>query len=365
MSNQKVEMIGDLLDLMEYVNNSKEQIEHGGGDPHEVFICEAMQILYDAGLDGLTVEASLLSGTIVFTACEASTLGVGTPYCGVAAVGMTGTMYYSLTNGLEGLDPNGVSDLCYDMFDTIENSLEINQSTIPDSDFYKVQDGDTLWDIAQGCGITVQDIIDANLYDPINNPDGVLTPDEIGPDGDNDGNPDYVLIKPGEKLKIPGGLPTLTPTPDDPQNGPCKPRPDGPFGPLGPGFPDGVGVYFDHATDGFAELSAWVGEDDGILVDDLNDDGYINNGGELVATFADLSAYDTNSDNIIDVNDTNFGDLKVLKGDGTILTLDEADIKSIDLNYTTVDITDGNGNQQIASGNVRRIDNFRCLKKAA
>jgi len=36
------------------------------------------------------------------------------------------------------------------------------------------------------------------------------------------------------------------------------------------------GVYFDHGVDGFKELSAWVGEDDGILVHDKNGNGVID-----------------------------------------------------------------------------------------
>ena len=61
------------------------------------------------------------------------------------------------------------------------------------------------------------------------------------------------------------------------------------------------GVYFDHDNNGFAENMAWAGADDGLIVNDINADGVINNGGEVVQTFADLSAYDTNSDNIIDI----------------------------------------------------------------
>ena len=40
-------------------------------------------------------------------------------------------------------------------------------------------------------------------------------------------------------------------------------------------------MYFDHNTNGFAENSAWVGEDDGLLVRDLNNNGTIDSGREL------------------------------------------------------------------------------------
>jgi hypothetical protein len=41
------------------------------------------------------------------------------------------------------------------------------------------------------------------------------------------------------------------------------------------------GTYFDHAADGFAEQTGWVGKDDGLLVRDLNGNGVIDSGREL------------------------------------------------------------------------------------
>jgi len=41
------------------------------------------------------------------------------------------------------------------------------------------------------------------------------------------------------------------------------------------------GIYFDHEVNGFAENSAWVGADDGLLVRDLNSNGVIDSGREL------------------------------------------------------------------------------------
>jgi len=81
---------------------------------------------------------------------------------------------------------------------------------------------------------------------------------------------------------------------------------------------------------------------------DLDEDGIINNGSELIETFTDLSAYDSNTDGKIDTNDTDFANLKVLKGDGSFMTISEAGIKSISLTYSNVNITDANGNQQIS-----------------
>jgi len=115
------------------------------------------------------------------------------------------------------------------------------------------------------------------------------------------------------------------------------------------------GVYFDHDNNGFAEASAWVGENDGILVIDTNNNGEIDNGTEVLL-HSTLATFDTNNDGIIDANDANFANLKILKGDGTLMTLAEAGITSITLNTTTTDITDENGNQQFASGTFTRTD---------
>lgn len=115
------------------------------------------------------------------------------------------------------------------------------------------------------------------------------------------------------------------------------------------------GIYFDHENDGFAESSAWVGDNDGILVIDSNNNGDIDNGSELL-TAETLASFDTNEDGIIDENDTNFANLKILKGDGTLMTLTEAGITSINLNTTSTEITDENGNQQFASGTYTKSD---------
>ncbi|MGH1378993.1 MAG: DUF6973 domain-containing protein, partial [Alphaproteobacteria bacterium] len=109
-------------------------------------------------------------------------------------------------------------------------------------------------------------------------------------------------------------------------------------------------VYWDIDQDGFAEKSGWISGGDGLLAIDLNSDGVINNHGELFGTdttdgFTILSAYDTNTDGSIDVNDSQFSDLLVwvdANADGysqsnELFSLTDLGITSINLNANLVD----------------------------
>ena len=111
------------------------------------------------------------------------------------------------------------------------------------------------------------------------------------------------------------------------------------------------GTYFDHGNDGFAETSSWVSPNDGILAIDKNNNGYIDNGNEIFGDnyiksnnqkalngFDALKDLDTNNDNIINSQDEAFSQIKILKGDGTLLTLQEAGIESINLNTVNKNI---------------------------
>lgn len=121
------------------------------------------------------------------------------------------------------------------------------------------------------------------------------------------------------------------------------------------------GVYFDHSdwiVDGFAEATAWVGSDDGILVVDSNNNGIIDNGTEVIKDlsmyeFNILSRYDSNHDNVIDSNDAGFSELKILKGDGGIA--------SINLNKTDTNIIDSNGNRQLWTGTYTKTDETTAI----
>lgn len=84
------------------------------------------------------------------------------------------------------------------------------------------------------------------------------------------------------------------------------------------------GVHFDLDKNGFAEKTAWIGNEDGFLVLDRNKDGIINDGGELfgdqvelsnglisVSGFEALADLDENGDGLIDKNDAIWNDLRV------------------------------------------------------
>jgi len=119
---------------------------------------------------------------------------------------------------------------------------------------------------------------------------------------------------------------------------------------------DGSSIHFDLNANDYAEQTGWVGADDGLLVYDRNNNGTIDNGTELFGNntpvngggtaadgFAALADFDTNSDNVIDSNDTQFGDLRIwqdINQDGKsenaeLKTLSELGIVSINLNATT------------------------------
>ena len=82
---------------------------------------------------------------------------------------------------------------------------------------------------------------------------------------------------------------------------------------------------FDHAGDGFAEVSHWAEDDDAVLVWDRNGDGVINDGSELFGSntvlsngrktkhgFEALAELDSNRDGKVDAADDDWDRLQVL-----------------------------------------------------
>jgi Ca2+-binding RTX toxin-like protein len=143
------------------------------------------------------------------------------------------------------------------------------------------------------------------------------------------------------------------------------------------------GVYFDLDNNGFAEKTAWT-SGDAFLTYDLNENGKIDNGGELFGNhtlvgnekaadgFEALSQYDENGDGFIDENDSVYQLMRLwndngngISEDGEFKTLAEMGVNSIDLNQTapeTINYTDatvsGVSNAEMADGTSRTVADF-------
>ena len=83
-------------------------------------------------------------------------------------------------------------------------------------------------------------------------------------------------------------------------------------------------MLFDHDNDAVKTATGWINRDDGLLVLDRNDNGLIDNGGELFGDntrlsngalaadgFAALADLDDNNDGVIDANDAVYAELQV------------------------------------------------------
>lgn len=129
------------------------------------------------------------------------------------------------------------------------------------------------------------------------------------------------------------------------------------------------GIQFDLSGDGFSEQTSWVSSDDAFLALDRNDNELIDDGTELFGEstilsngqrattgFEALAELDSNHDGVIDSSDEQFSELKLLKGDGTPVTLANAGISSISLDYAATNIQDAFGNTQLRAGSFERTD---------
>jgi hypothetical protein len=109
-------------------------------------------------------------------------------------------------------------------------------------------------------------------------------------------------------------------------------------------------AYFDLYDTGFAVHTGWVGPETGILVQDNNDNGTIDNITELFGNastdgFAALAALDVNHDGVINAQDPGFASLEVwtdtngngVTDPGELHTLAELGITSITLTTQSVD----------------------------
>jgi Ca2+-binding RTX toxin-like protein len=137
------------------------------------------------------------------------------------------------------------------------------------------------------------------------------------------------------------------------------------------------GVLFDSDKNGFAEQTGWVGKDDGLLVRDLNGDGQISNGGELLGNhtllksgaeavngFEALKDLDSNADGLIDGKDAAFNTLNVWKDfnqngtteAGELLSMSDAGVKNLKVAYTNSTTTDAQGNAHLQLGSYTKTD---------
>jgi hypothetical protein len=124
------------------------------------------------------------------------------------------------------------------------------------------------------------------------------------------------------------------------------------------------GVLFDLTASGQTKSVGWVAPTNGLLVEDLNKDGKINNGSELFGSgtslsdgtkavdgFQALSQLDTNHDGVIDSIDAQFADLSVwvdsnsngVTDAGELKSLTDIGVKSLNLNSIVSSSMD-NGN---------------------
>jgi len=113
-------------------------------------------------------------------------------------------------------------------------------------------------------------------------------------------------------------------------------------------------TFFDLNETGFAVRTGWVEPDDGLLAIDWNQNGRIDNSGELFGSatvdgFTELRDLDSNGDGIISAEDQHWDDLLVwqdINGDGVadftwgeVQSLSYYSILSIDLSATEVSLT--------------------------
>ncbi len=133
------------------------------------------------------------------------------------------------------------------------------------------------------------------------------------------------------------------------------------------------GAYFDHDGNGFAERTGWVGSDDALLVWDRNLDGQIRGGSELFGNetplvgggfaangFEALAELDANTDGVINVNDSVWGDLKAwrdfngdgLSSDDELFDLAAVGVESINVGYAASSFVDAHGNEHRQVGSI-------------
>ncbi len=231
---------------------------------------------------------------------------------------------------------------------SIAKDLGIENISI-DGEIHTIQNGNTVWDIAQKNNTTVDELIKLNPWLKDNMSD----------------DKSWILIKPGQTIELPqsdeqrsidSGLEynsqqaqqiIIDPLVLDLNHN----------GKIDTTNANSSKAFFDMDNNGMSEITGWIDKEDGLLVYDKNNNGKIDNINELFGNenkdgYRELrELINSNGDNVIDKNDTKFKDLKIwqdLNGDGIsqnneLKTLDELNITSINLNSKNTNIDD-NGN---------------------
>ncbi len=134
-------------------------------------------------------------------------------------------------------------------------------------------------------------------------------------------------------------------------------------------------VYWQYTMDDFAKAGGWVTGGDGFLTIDLNDNGIIDNAGEMFGDqtgyangFLALRQLDSNADGYITAEDASFNDLRIWidsSMDGysqadELHTLSELLITSINLSYSDVNTTNA-GNKIYQTGTFTINGNSRTV----
>ena len=170
-----------------------------------------------------------------------------------------------------------------------------------------------------------------------------------------------------------------------PEDPPVRPDPDTVASPIVLDLNrDGVrttslenGTHFDHDGNGYAEKTAWASPDDGFLVWDRNGNSQIDDGTELFGNnytlangrkaangFEALAEFDSNGDGIVDHNDERWSELMIwqdkngngLLDEGELMTMEQAGVAGLYVDYENQNLTDENGNEHRQSGSFIRTD---------
>ncbi len=277
----------------------------------------------------------------------------------------TGCFMYTINTPL-GTLMNGMLE---DLLNSLSTGGFVNNSGLKgyvsmDGELYEIKPGDTIYGICDKYNVDLEELLKLNSW----------LRDRFSDDMT------FALIRPGERIRLPlscSGLLDKRPTfdiPFDEAAGSGTPGADPLLVDLNG---DGVigttsvdnGAHFDHRVDGFAEKSAWVSDEDGVLVIDKNENGIIDNGSEIFGNnyiknsgslakngFDALKDLDSNNDGVISAEDAEFNNIKILKGNGELISLEEAGITSINLSSTTKNTVDENGNTLVSQGTFVRND---------